>query len=61
MQISIFIKVLIFNILTEIRPAIVNFKNYEFVCPNKLFKLKLTLKQVYAINLSIHHSFTMLR
>ena len=49
MKINVFIKVLIFKILTEIRPAIVNFENYAFVCPNELFKLKLTLIQVYAI------------
>ena len=49
MQISVFIKVLILKIWTEIRPTIVNFKNYAFVCPNESFKLKLTLIQVYAI------------
>ena len=46
---SLYIKVLIFKIRIEIRPVIVNFTNYEFVCPNELFKLKLTLIQVYAI------------
>ena len=46
---KLFIKVLIFKIWMEIRPAIVNFKNYAFVCPNDLFKLKLTLIHVYSI------------
>ena len=40
MQISVFIKVLILKFWTEIRPTIVNFKNYAFVCPNESFKLK---------------------
>ena len=30
MQISVFIKVLILKILTEIIPSIINFKNYSF-------------------------------
>ena len=41
MQISVFIKVLIFKTWTEFRLAIVNFINYAFICPNELFKLKL--------------------
>ena len=38
-----------FKNLNGNRPAIVNFKNYAFVCLNKSFKLKLTLIRVYAI------------
>ena len=49
MQISVFTKVLILKIWTEITPNIVNLKNYTFVFPNESFKLKHTLIQVYAI------------
>ena len=60
MQISVSIKVLTLKILTEIIPTIVNLKNLRIFCPNESFKLKLTLIQVYVINLLIH-SFSMLR
>ena len=50
-RISVFIKVLIYKIWTKIKATILNFQNYAFVCPSELFKLKLTLIQVYDIKL----------